>query len=215
MPTVDSPNQITSYRSMAIMFEIISLIADRHTRPDSRPLSSIRRGWRAAEGAQVADASASALNRGHASAAQGPNGSVHNATAAARASVDPQHRARLPEVAVGARAVAGRRPVGILVAPNLRADTPWVRALGTESGKRAVEIEEMGRDGLLQGGLTDENGPAPGSITRTRSSTEARAPAPADPLRRVARAERDDQRLVEIVLKGDPGAFCHGIGARS
>ena len=30
MPTVDSPNQITSYRSMAIMFEIISLIADRH-----------------------------------------------------------------------------------------------------------------------------------------------------------------------------------------
>ena len=30
MPTVDSPNQITSYRSMAIMFEILSLIADRH-----------------------------------------------------------------------------------------------------------------------------------------------------------------------------------------
>ena len=29
MPTVDSPNQITSYRSMAVMFEIISLIADR------------------------------------------------------------------------------------------------------------------------------------------------------------------------------------------
>lgn len=31
MPTVDSPNQITSYRAMAIMFEIISLIADRHS----------------------------------------------------------------------------------------------------------------------------------------------------------------------------------------
>lgn len=31
MPTVDSPNQITSYRAMAVMFEIISLIADRHT----------------------------------------------------------------------------------------------------------------------------------------------------------------------------------------
>ena len=30
MPTVDSPNQITSYRSMAVMFEMISLIADRH-----------------------------------------------------------------------------------------------------------------------------------------------------------------------------------------
>ncbi len=30
MPTVDSPNQITSYRSMAIMFEILSLIADSH-----------------------------------------------------------------------------------------------------------------------------------------------------------------------------------------
>ena len=29
MPTVDSPNQITSYRSAAVMFEIISLIADR------------------------------------------------------------------------------------------------------------------------------------------------------------------------------------------
>jgi len=29
MPTVDSPNQITSYRSMAVMFEILSLIADR------------------------------------------------------------------------------------------------------------------------------------------------------------------------------------------
>lgn len=29
MPTVDSPNQITSYRAMAVMFEIISLIADR------------------------------------------------------------------------------------------------------------------------------------------------------------------------------------------
>ncbi|MGI9597975.1 MAG: arginase family protein [Acidimicrobiales bacterium] len=28
MPTVDSPNQITSYRSMAVMFEMISLIAD-------------------------------------------------------------------------------------------------------------------------------------------------------------------------------------------
>lgn len=30
MPTVDSPNQITSYRAMAIMFEILSLIADNH-----------------------------------------------------------------------------------------------------------------------------------------------------------------------------------------
>jgi guanidinopropionase len=30
MPTVDSPNQITSYRSMSLMFEMISLIADRH-----------------------------------------------------------------------------------------------------------------------------------------------------------------------------------------
>lgn len=30
MPTVDSPNQITSYRAMAIMFEILSLIADTH-----------------------------------------------------------------------------------------------------------------------------------------------------------------------------------------
>jgi guanidinopropionase len=29
MPTVDSPNQITSYRSMAVMFEILSLIADQ------------------------------------------------------------------------------------------------------------------------------------------------------------------------------------------
>lgn len=29
MPTIDSPNHITSYRSMAVMFEIISLIADR------------------------------------------------------------------------------------------------------------------------------------------------------------------------------------------
>ncbi len=29
MPTVDSPNHITSYRSMAVMFEILSLIADR------------------------------------------------------------------------------------------------------------------------------------------------------------------------------------------
>lgn len=29
MPTVDSPNQITSYRAMAVMFEILSLIADR------------------------------------------------------------------------------------------------------------------------------------------------------------------------------------------
>ena len=29
MPTVDSPNQITSYRSAAVMFEILSLIADR------------------------------------------------------------------------------------------------------------------------------------------------------------------------------------------
>ena len=28
MPTVDSPNAITSYRAMAVMFEIISLIAD-------------------------------------------------------------------------------------------------------------------------------------------------------------------------------------------
>ncbi|MBC8364184.1 MAG: arginase family protein [Actinobacteria bacterium] len=28
MPTIDSPNHITSYRSMAVMFEIISLIAD-------------------------------------------------------------------------------------------------------------------------------------------------------------------------------------------
>jgi len=28
MPTVDSPNQITSYRAMAVMFEIISLLAD-------------------------------------------------------------------------------------------------------------------------------------------------------------------------------------------
>ena len=28
MPTVDSPNQITSYRSTAVMFEIICLIAD-------------------------------------------------------------------------------------------------------------------------------------------------------------------------------------------
>ena len=28
MPTVDSPNQITSYRSMAVMFEMIALIAD-------------------------------------------------------------------------------------------------------------------------------------------------------------------------------------------
>ena len=28
MPTVDTPNQITSYRAMAVMFEIISLIAD-------------------------------------------------------------------------------------------------------------------------------------------------------------------------------------------
>ena len=72
------------------------------------------------------------------------------------------------------------------MAPNLRADTPWVRALGTESGKHAVEIGEMGRDGLLQGGLTDEDGPAPGVDHRTRSSTEARAPAPADPLRWVA-----------------------------
>ena len=30
MPTVDSPNQITSYRAMAVMFEMISLIADSH-----------------------------------------------------------------------------------------------------------------------------------------------------------------------------------------
>ncbi|MXZ77761.1 MAG: agmatinase [Acidimicrobiia bacterium] len=30
MPTVDSPNQITSYRSMSVMFEILSLIADRN-----------------------------------------------------------------------------------------------------------------------------------------------------------------------------------------
>ncbi|MGY9072675.1 MAG: arginase family protein [Acidimicrobiales bacterium] len=30
MPTVDSPNQITSYRAMAVMFEILSLIADNH-----------------------------------------------------------------------------------------------------------------------------------------------------------------------------------------
>ncbi len=29
MPTVDSPNQITSYRAMAVMFEIINLIADQ------------------------------------------------------------------------------------------------------------------------------------------------------------------------------------------
>ena len=29
MPTVDSPNQITSYRAMAVMFEMIGLIADR------------------------------------------------------------------------------------------------------------------------------------------------------------------------------------------
>ena len=29
MPTVDSPNQITSYRAMAVMFEIVSLIADQ------------------------------------------------------------------------------------------------------------------------------------------------------------------------------------------
>jgi len=29
MPTVDTPNQITSYRAMAVMFEMISLIADR------------------------------------------------------------------------------------------------------------------------------------------------------------------------------------------
>ena len=28
MPTVDSPNAITSYRAMAVMFEIISLIVD-------------------------------------------------------------------------------------------------------------------------------------------------------------------------------------------
>jgi hypothetical protein len=28
MPTVDSPNTITSYRAMAVRFEIISLIAD-------------------------------------------------------------------------------------------------------------------------------------------------------------------------------------------
>ena len=100
------------------------------------------------------------------------------------------------------------------MAPNLRADTPWVRALGTESGKRAVEIGEMGRDGLLQGGLTDENGPAPGvdhpdevvdggPCPGTGGSAEAGG----------AQAERDDQRLVEIVLKGDPGAFCHGIGS--
>lgn len=30
MPTIDTPNQITSYRATAVMFEIISLIADRH-----------------------------------------------------------------------------------------------------------------------------------------------------------------------------------------
>ncbi len=30
MPTVDSPNQITAYRSMAVMFEMVALIADRH-----------------------------------------------------------------------------------------------------------------------------------------------------------------------------------------
>lgn len=30
MPTIDSPNMITSYRAMAVMFEIISLIADAH-----------------------------------------------------------------------------------------------------------------------------------------------------------------------------------------
>ena len=30
MPTVDTPNQITSYRAMAVMFEMISLIADQH-----------------------------------------------------------------------------------------------------------------------------------------------------------------------------------------
>jgi len=30
MPTIDSPNMITSYRSMALMFEMISLIADSH-----------------------------------------------------------------------------------------------------------------------------------------------------------------------------------------
>lgn len=31
MPTVDSPNQVTSYRAMAVMFEIISLLADNMT----------------------------------------------------------------------------------------------------------------------------------------------------------------------------------------
>ena len=33
MPTIDSPNMITSYRAMAVMFEIISLIADRIGEP--------------------------------------------------------------------------------------------------------------------------------------------------------------------------------------
>ena len=32
MPTVDTPNQITSYRAMAVMFEMISLIADKKAR---------------------------------------------------------------------------------------------------------------------------------------------------------------------------------------
>ncbi len=30
MPTIDSPNMVTSYRAMAVMFEILSLIADSH-----------------------------------------------------------------------------------------------------------------------------------------------------------------------------------------
>ena len=34
--------------------------------------------------------------------------------------------------------------------------------MGTESGKHAVKIGEMGSDGLLQGGLADEDGLAPG-----------------------------------------------------
>ena len=175
MPTVDSPNQITSYRSMAIMFEMISLIADRHHQPDDRLPSSIRGGCRAAEGAQVADASASALNRGHASAAQGRT--VQCTTPRLRRGHPGRSTASCPPARSGRRCGGCCWPPssGDPCGPESPADTPWVRALGTESGKHAVEIGEMGRDGLLQGGLTDEDGPAPGVDHRTRSSTEARA----------------------------------------
>ncbi len=40
MPTVDSPNQITSYRAMAVMFEILSLIADNHASGALAPADS-------------------------------------------------------------------------------------------------------------------------------------------------------------------------------